>query len=114
MQAWFQEPPSSPDLNTRVHVVVDVVVFQHTVSVVIEIDTDLQRNTHTHTHKKTNKQTHNYGSRESVHNKMRRWQGGEDAAKQSELKTAAGNDPPTQNSTTAVCFPTMPLAGLSS
>lgn len=57
MQAEFQEPLSSPYLNTRVHVVVDVVVFQHAVSVVIEIDTDLQRNTYTHSHKKTNKHT---------------------------------------------------------
>lgn len=53
VQGEFQEPLSSPDLNTRVHVVVDVVVFQHAVSVVIEIDTDLQ----TRTHKKTNKHT---------------------------------------------------------
>lgn len=70
-----------------------------------------EKRTHTHIRKQTNTQIHNYGSRESVYNKMRRWQGGEDAAKQSEPKTAAGNDPPTQSSTTAVGFL---LAGLSS
>lgn len=34
--------PSLPDLNPRVHVVVDVVVFQHAVSVVIEIHANLE------------------------------------------------------------------------
>lgn len=32
-----------PDLNTRVHVVVDVIVLQHTVSVVIEIHANLKQ-----------------------------------------------------------------------
>lgn len=30
-----------PDLNSRVHVIVDVIVFQHTVTIVIEVDTNL-------------------------------------------------------------------------
>lgn len=32
----------SPDLNSRVHVIVDVIVFQHTVAIVIEVDPNLQ------------------------------------------------------------------------
>lgn len=30
-----------PNLNSRVHVIVDVVVFQHTVTIVIEVDANL-------------------------------------------------------------------------
>lgn len=32
-----------PYLDTRIHVIVDVVIFQHTMSVVIEIHTDLKK-----------------------------------------------------------------------
>lgn len=37
------QQPSLPDLDPRVHVVVDVVVFQHAVSVVIEIHPNLEK-----------------------------------------------------------------------
>lgn len=30
-----------PYLNSRVHVIVDVVIFQHTMAIVIEVDPDL-------------------------------------------------------------------------
>lgn len=30
-----------PNLNSRVHVIIDVVIFQHTMAIVIEVDPDL-------------------------------------------------------------------------
>lgn len=33
----------TPDLDPRIHVVVDVVIFQNTVPVIIEIHSDLER-----------------------------------------------------------------------
>lgn len=39
-----------PNLNSRVHVIVDVIIFQHSVAIVIEVDPDLWRHTHTLVH----------------------------------------------------------------
>lgn len=30
-----------PNLNSRVHVIVDVIIFQHTMAIVIEVDPNL-------------------------------------------------------------------------
>ena len=30
-----------PNLNSRVHVIVDVIIFQHSVAIVIEVNADL-------------------------------------------------------------------------
>lgn len=36
-----------PNLNSRVHVIVDVIIFQHSMAIVIEVDPDLWKQTHT-------------------------------------------------------------------
>ncbi len=33
----------APDLNSRVHVIVDIIVFQHTMAIVIEVHPNLSK-----------------------------------------------------------------------
>lgn len=43
----FMSASYRPNLNSRVHVIVDVIIFQHAMAIVIEVDPDLWK-THTH------------------------------------------------------------------